>query len=114
MLEQDTDYGGVRHQQKNKEPQRPAQTVIEWPDTDDIAALAKAATPKLFKKAVELAIASGDARLVRDVAVIAADRAHGKPHQSTTLTADTTINVICNIPFAPNSRALGSAKVIDG
>lgn len=74
-----------------------------WPDSDDIAELAKSATPALFKRAVELALASFDPRLVRDVAQLAADRAHGKPHQSTSVSGGATINIICNIPNTPNS-----------
>lgn len=87
---------------------------IEWPDTDSITELAKHATPTLFKKAVELALKSNDPRLVRDVAVIASDRAHGKPHQSATVQGDMQLTIVCNIPYAPNTRkAIEDSKTID-
>lgn len=77
--------------------------LIIWPDTFDITELARAASPMLFKKAVELALQSNDPRLVRDVSVIASDRAYGKPHQSTSIEKNSIINIISTIPAPPNS-----------
>jgi hypothetical protein len=93
-----------------------SQAVFAWPDTDDIMELAKHASPILFKKAVELAIKSNDPRLVRDVAVIANDRGHGKPAASMDIRGQISfVPLVIKCVSDTTSGSNGdNAKVIEG
>jgi hypothetical protein len=77
---------------------------IALPDTDDVRELARAATPQAIRALVEIVQdddATDNARIAAATALL--DRAHGKPHQSTTIQGGMTFNLICAIPSPPNS-----------
>ena len=81
-----------------------ASVAIELPDTDDVRELAKAATPLAIKALVDI-LRDPDAK---DSSIIAAansllDRAHGKAHQSASISAHMQLTVVCAIHHTPNS-----------
>lgn len=78
--------------------------VVELPETDDIVELARAATPVAVRALVEIVGDEGVSAAARISAATALlDRGYGKPHQSSSVSGTTTINVAFAIPAPPNS-----------
>jgi len=80
---------------------------ILLPITDDLKELARAATPAAIQALCDV-LESDSAPFASKVAAANAilDRAHGKPHQSSTVQGGVTFNIISAIPSPPNSRVI--------
>ena len=77
---------------------------VVLPDTEDVAELARSLTRDCIQTLGEIVTDRYSATTSRISAATALlDRAHGKPHQSSSVQGGLTFNVVCNIPALPNS-----------